>query len=157
MKWDSDEWRKERDDLLLGWFGGDREALSLMHSLSDITELWDDLIDNDKLLTHDDINAAFYTALVVLPNNPFWCKHRLFLTPIVITAINSWQDANRLSTGTRSERALAYTLRNLDIQVVQAIVFITQGYPRLRELSAEIWTYFGANQDDIDTWLGDTT
>jgi hypothetical protein len=46
----------------------------------------------------------------------------------------------------------------MDIQIVQAIVFITQGYDRLREVSQDIWTFFGADQDDIDSWLsGDTT
>ena len=158
MKWGSEEWMTERDELLMRWFNGDREAVAFLMCISRISELWDDLEDKDTVITKAQVDDAMFDALINLPCNPFYNKHRGYLTPLLINAINSWQDANMLATGTRSERALSYTLRNLDIQIIQAIVFITQGYARLREVSPELWRYFGANQDDIDTWLaGETT
>lgn len=158
MQWDSDDWRKERDDKLLEWFAGDHHAVAFMHQISAISELWDDLVDQDKEISLDDVDRAMMAALIYLPCNPFYTKHATYLTPLMISSINNWKDANTLSDGTRSQRALAYTLRNMDIQIIQAIVFITQGYEKLREVSAEIWTYFGADQDDIDSWLsGEST
>lgn len=155
--WGSEAWKQNRDERLLEWFGGNRHALEFMLKISDITELWDDLIDGDKELAVDRINRVFYMALVEFPCNPFYTEHRHYLTPLIIQAINSWQDANVLEHGDRNERALAYTLRNIDIQLVQAIVFITQGYDRMRELSPQIWKVFAAEQDDILTWVGETT
>jgi len=158
MKWDSPEWRQVRDAKLLEWFNGNEDALQFLNLICDITELWDDLIDQDKPISQKDINDAMMAALIYLPLNPFYREHATYLTPLMISSINSWQDANTLSDGTRSQRALAYTLRNMDIQIVQAIVFITQGYDRLREVSQDIWKFFGADQDDIDSWLsGDAT
>lgn len=157
-RWDTPEWRQVRDAKLLEWFGGDYEALHFLNLICQITELWDDLVDQDKEITREDIDKAMMAALIYLPCNPFYTRHSAYLTPLMISSINSWQDANALSDGTRSQRALAYTLRNMDIQIVQAIVFITQGYDRLREVSQDIWSFFGADQDDIDSWLsGETT
>lgn len=158
MKWDSPEWRQVRDAKLLDWFGGNVDAIQFLNLICDITELWDDLTDKDKPITQKDIDDAMMAALIYLPLNPFYREHATYLTPLMISSINSWKDANVLSDGTRSQRALAYTLRNMDIQIVQAIVFITQGYDRLREVSRDIWEFFGADQDDIDSWLsGDVT
>jgi hypothetical protein len=153
--WDSEPWRVKRDHLLLEWFGGNASAVELMHALSQITELWDDLVDQDKTIPVDQINKAFLTALVTLPCNAFYREHTAYLTPLIIQAINSWQDANVLEHGDRNERALAYTLRNIDIQLVQAIVFITQGYEKMRELSPQIWIMFAAEQDDVLAWVGE--
>lgn len=156
--WGSDSWKETRDGVLLAWFGGDRNALDFILALSDVTELWDDLVDQDKDIGRQRIDTAFYTALVSLPCNPFYIKHRVYLTPLIIQAINSWQDANVLEQGDRNERALAYTLRNIDIQLVQAIVFITQGYEKMREVSPEIWKMFAAEQDDVLAWVtGETS
>jgi hypothetical protein len=158
MRWNSPEWRKERDAKILEWFGGNVDAVQFLKLISDITELWDDLVDKDREIPDDEIDDAMMAALIYLPLNPFYREHAAYLTPLMISSINNWKDANALSAGTRSQRALAYTLRNMDIQIVQAIVFITQGYDRLREVSQDIWTFFGADQDDIDSWLsGDTT
>jgi len=158
MRWNSPEWREHRDAKLLEWFGGDQDAMAFLMHISNITELWDDLVDKDREIPESEINRAMMAALIYLPCNPFYTKHAAYLTPLMISSINSWQDANTLSGGTRSQRALAYTLRNMDIQIIQAIIFITQGFDRLRELSPDIWTFFGADQDDIDSWLsGETT
>jgi len=156
--WGSENWKEVRDGVILNWFGGDRHALDFMLAISDITELWDDLIDQDKEIDRKQIDTAFYAALVRMPCNPFYIKHREYLTPLIIAAINSWQDANVLEQGDRNERALAYTLRNIDIQLVQAIVFITQGYDKMREVSPEIWKMFAAEQDDVLAWVtGETS
>lgn len=157
MEWGSEDWKEARDAQLLAWFGGNRHAFDFMMTLSDITELWDDLVDGDKQLTKGRIDDAFFKALVTLPTNPFFEAHKSYLVPLIIMAINSWQDANTLEHGGRNERALAYTLRQMDLQIVQAIVYITQGYDKMREVSGEIWKMFAAEQDDILTWVGETT
>lgn len=152
--WGSEKWKLQRDAKLREWFNGDDTALAFLLVISDITELWDDLVDQDKEITRQRLDRCMYAAIVELPCNPFYTKHRSYLSPLIIQAINSWQDANVLEQGDRNERALAYTLRNIDIQLVQAIVFITQGYDKMREISPEIWKMFAAEQDDVLEWLG---
>lgn len=153
MKWDSPEWREGRDKIISQWFLGDIAAIEFLRLLSSATELWDDLIDGDKRPLPQEISQVFTDLLVGLPNNPFYMQHRQHLTPLIIQAINSWQVANVLETGAPNERALAYTLRNMDIQIVQAIVYIIQGPARAREIAPMLWRLFAADQDDAAEWI----
>lgn len=150
--WGSTAWIVERDRILRDWFG-DVEAYKFLVLISRITELWDDIVDGDKELEASRINKVFFDAMILLPSDPFYMKHREHLTPLLIAAINSWQDANVLATGDRNQKALAYTLRNMDIQIVQAIIYITRGYDVMRDLGPAVWTLFAADQDDILTWI----
>lgn len=144
----------DRKAQLLEWFGGDREALQFLLDISQVTELWDDIIDRDTI-TATQVNAAFWRALVTLPTNPFFQRNMAYLMPLIIQSINSWHDANELAEGTYNERAVAYTIRNMDIQIAQAIVYITQGYDRMREVSPAMWRLFAAEQDDFTVWVGE--
>lgn len=152
-EWGSLEWSLERNRKLLDWFGGDEDALAFLLSISTITELWDDLLDADKPITEQRVHEAFFQALVRMPCNPFYIKHREHLTPIIIQSINSWMDANIFEQGDATERTLAYTLRHMDLQLATAIVYLTQGYAKMREISPEMWRYFVVAQDDAPTWI----
>ena len=155
--WGTPEWKQERDEYLRDWIQ-DPHALQFLMDVSDITELWDDIVDADKVLTVEHVNAVFMRALISLPCNPFYAQHSSFLTPILITSINSWLDANLLKQGSRSERAVAYTTRNMDIQVIQAIIYLTRGQEFLRTVSPQLWKMFAAEQDDFVAWVdGETT
>lgn len=150
--WGSEEWKKERDVFLREWIGNDH-AYQFLLDISDITELWDDIVDEDTTIPVDRVHAVFTRALISLPMNPFYAQHRSFLTPVLITSINTWLDANELQHGTRNERALAYTARNMDIQVIQAIIYLTRGQEFLRTISPQLWKMFAAEQDDFLTWV----
>lgn len=151
------EWLLERNRRLREWIP-DEDALSFLQDISRISELWDDLIDRDKVITEDQIEAAMMSALVSLPLNPFYQKHHTYLTPLVLQAINAWKDSNVLAKGNRSQRMLAYTLRHVDNQIVIALVFLTQGYAKMREVSVDIWNFLVADCDDGDDWMaGDST
>lgn len=154
--WNSPTWREQRDAALLEWFGGDRDAVSFLQSISQITEFFDDVCDSDKDITAPQLGAALLQAVVGLPANPFYTKHREYLTPIIIQAVNAWHTSNTLAQGSKSERAIAYTLRNYDIHLVEAIIFITRGYEKMREISPQIWIMFAAEQDDILAWVGES-
>lgn len=153
MRWGSEEWKNVRDVRLRTWLLGDDDALNFLVTISNITEVWDDLIDGDKPVTAGQVNGAFFDALVNLSNNPFYVKYRERLTPIIIQSINSWLDANDLEKGGSNQRALAYTLRNMDIQLLQFIVYLVGGFEHMRSVSREIWDFFGADQDDAITWI----
>lgn len=148
-----EDWKWERDRKLRYWLKGNEAAFNLLMEWSDIGELWDDFIDGDEPITVQRVHDAFMAAVVEIPNNSFFQEHRMTLTPILIQAISSWLDANKFEQGTVSQRALAYTLRNIDIQLVQCMVYIVGGFGWLRMHSADIWTLFGAEQDDAIEWI----
>jgi hypothetical protein len=153
MIWGSEEWKAERDVKLRYWLKNNEDAFNLLMEWSDIGELWDDFIDRDKPISVERVHNAFMAAVVEIPNNSFFQEHRLTLTPILIQAISSWMDANEFEHGTVSQRALAYTLRNIDIQLVQCVVYIIGGFDWLRQNSRDIWNLFGAEQDGALDWI----
>lgn len=155
---DSAEWRVRRDAQMLDWFGGNQHALDFVLDIIQIAEVWDAITDRDPI---DDaqLDNAMWAAVLRLPLNPFYHKHATYLTPLIVHAINTWKDANVLAKGNRDQRAVAYTLRHMDLQIVQAVVRLTRGDAVLRQLGPEIWTLYAARPDDgIDKWLsGETT
>lgn len=152
-KYLSDDWKTQRDRVLLGWLNNDKEAFDLLMLFNDCAELWDDLIDNDKKITQENINTVFTELLVKYPNNPFYIKHRAFLTPLIISAIISWRSANSLEQGTRSERAVAYTLRSIDLNLLSMMIYIIRGHAAAVALTPEIWRTFVSRNDSIDEYL----
>lgn len=64
----SKEWIEERNKKLLQWFNGDVEAVEFLLLLSDITELWDDLIDRDVPIHDERIHSVFTKIFLVLPH-----------------------------------------------------------------------------------------
>lgn len=151
----SDEWIAERNRKLLEWFNGDASAVEFLLLISEITETWDDLIDRDCPVSDTQINAAFMKAMLVLPVHPFYMRHRAYLWPLMNQAVNSWLDANELVKQGDDGRRYAFVVRNMDIQIAQAIAYLTGGWDHMRHVSAEMWTYFGVKQDDYDDWVAE--
>lgn len=155
LRFDSKEWRKRRDAQLMEWCGNNDHAVHFLLDLIQMAEVWDDIVDGDELDLVQ-VESAMWAGMVRLPLNPFYQEHATYLTPLIIHAINTWKDANVLSKGTRDQRAVAYTLRHMDLQIVQAVVRLTRGDEALREIGPQIWTLYAARPDDgIDQWLGD--
>ena len=158
MEFNSPEWRQERDAQMLEWCGGNSDAVSFVLDIVQLAEVWDDIVDGDEL-DMEQVEDAMLAGMLRLPLNPFYREHGEYLTPLIIQAINTWKVANVLSQGTREQRAVAYTLRHLDLQILVAVVELTRGRRAALELGPEIWTRYAARPDDgIDKWLsGDAT
>ena len=150
------EWYALRNEKVFEWLSGNSDAINLLLAVNQIIETWDDLIDKDRQLSDERVNLAFYNALVTVPNNNFYIEHRQYLTPIIIQAINTWLDANKLERGDVNDRAIAYTLRFMGIQLIQALVFLTGGVEKLRKHSIEMWRFLVAEQDDAMEWIKET-
>jgi hypothetical protein len=156
MTYDSKEWRAERDEKLLGWFGGNRSALDFIVTLSSIAELWDDLVDGDKLPSRAEIDQIFIGALVVLPTNKFFNQNKSFFMPLILQAINAWRDSVELEKEGAKGRAYALTLRDTHLLMAPMIVMLLRGEDVAREVSLEMWKYFTANDDPIAWMKGET-
>jgi hypothetical protein len=148
-QWDSKEWRSTRDTQLLEWLQNP-DAVRFVLDLSHFTEIFDDLVDQDVPVSQKDLAHAVFSALYHIPANPFFNAHRTTLLPIMFNFTNAWLDSNELSRGNESEKALAYTLKGLGVDVLLACISITRGVEYLREVSAEIRRVFMAHQSFAD-------
>jgi len=141
MEHDSDEWRKSRDEQLLEWVQ-DPHAVAYILDLGEVIEVWDDLIDQDKPTTPDRINNTFYILAVKLPQNPFYVAYHRALIPYLEAGYNSWLDSVELEKGDTQDKMFAYVLRFCLIEWILAVVSITRGRDKMRELSLEIRRFF---------------
>lgn len=148
-QWDSDSWRQLRDAKLMEWVQ-DPDAVRFFLDLSHFVEIFDDLVDQDVPVSKKDLANAAFSAIYHIPANPFFNAHRATLLPIMFTCTNAWLDSNELAGGSEAEKAIAYTLKGLGVDVLLACISITRGVEYLREVSAEIRRVFMAHQSFAD-------
>ena len=149
--WDSLEWRDIRDENLLRWLNGNREAADTVVALSTISETWDDLVDLDNVPDKTRINEAFTLALVGLHVNEFYKLNEHLFYALTVVAINAWMDANELvKSPILAKRQLAFHLRNFGHEITMMAVFRACGWERLREVSLEVRDFWG--HEDFASW-----
>lgn len=148
-EWDSMGWREQRNGLLLEWIQ-DAQAVRLCLDISHFCEVFDDFVDQDRLVSKKDMANAVFCALHHIPANPFFNAHRATLLPVMFTCINAWLDSNELCSGDESEKALAYTLKGLGVETVLTCIAITRGTEYLRSVSPDIRRFFMAHQTFSD-------
>jgi hypothetical protein len=143
LEWDSEDWRRLRNEKLLGWMRGNAQAVDTVIALSTIAETWDDLHDGDNQPSKDRINKAFTLALVKLQVNEFYKANEALFYALTVTAINAWMDANELQNSENvNERMMAFGLRNLGHEITMLAVFRATNWEQLRSVSLEIRRFF---------------
>ena len=120
----------------------DIAAIALCECLFSISQVWDDMIDKDILVSGDTLNKTFWLLLFDLPSNPFYLEHHEFLMPIVQLAVIDWLSANELERGSDHDKELAYVLRNSLTAVVIACARIIGGYEWMLKYTPIIRRFF---------------
>lgn len=115
---------------------GNVDAIHFVDTLGFITQVWDDLIDKDNAkLTANEINKAFWCALVEIPQNPFFILHHKEFIPLFRDYINAWLDANELEKTNKHGKTIAFVLRDLGSGIVHQCAYLIGGYDWMREVS----------------------
>jgi len=148
-EWDTQAWRDDRDAKLFEWLQN-ADAVRFCVDVSQFSEVFDDYVDQDRTVSKSDMTRAVFGALYHIPANPFFNAHRGTLLPIMFLFVNAWLDSNELADGGESEKALAYTLKGLGVEVLLACIGITRGTDYLRTVSADIRRAFMAHQSFAD-------
>lgn len=142
---DTPDWRTLRDQNLERWFLGNTDAIDCFLLIGQAFEVWDDLIDCDKPVTHADIHGAFLILLFELPGNRFYQAHQHHMRPLLMVGINAWMDANELERE-RSEWSdvWAYALRDWYFELFNLFTLLIGGFDQMRAVSLEARRFFQA-------------
>jgi hypothetical protein len=120
-------------------FKGDVDALDLAAMVCEISHVWDDLIDKDKPVSDDQINRAFWLALIAIPGNPFYARFGDTLRPVMATGILNWIAANALEKrGGEHEMQIAHVTRYSVADVLMLIATLIGGQQWGFEAAADI-------------------
>lgn len=127
------------EDLIRRVCCNDPYAVAFVVSLGQIFQTWDDLVDRDKPVGDEQINAAFWDALGMV-GNPFFLRHHDSILPVMRVAIADWFDANALARSEVPEhRAAAYVLRDTSTSsILLQCALLCGGYDHMRGISLEI-------------------
>lgn len=121
----------ERTDLetnLALWLKDQPDAIAFCLAILRVAHTWDDLIDRDKPVEDCTLNQAFWTALIELPQNPFYVRHFASLHPVMQLGILNWQSANRLErSDVQEHRLMAFTLRCMIGDVITMSALLIAG------------------------------
>lgn len=117
---------------------GDMAAVAFCETLFHISQVWDDLVDRDRDVPREEVDAAFWNALIAIPNNPFYMQHAAVLQPLMQAAIVDWMDATTLERGTPRERTVSYVLRDSLSAIVIHCARLIGGYEWMRSISPDV-------------------
>ncbi|HEX2796913.1 MAG TPA: hypothetical protein VHN38_07485 [Immundisolibacter sp.] len=128
-------------ELLARWCRGEPWAVRLLLDLGFITQVWDDAVDGDKVLTREAVDGAFIRALTVLPRNPFWLRHQADLLPLLEAWIVDWQTATTIEQGQAMDPTLmrvAWLIRDSSAAIIIKCAGIIGGWEWAQEVALEI-------------------
>lgn len=121
----------------------DESAIAFIDCFYYIADVWDDLIDKDKPVSDQQINDAFWSALITLPRNPFYVKHFFELSPVMAVDIQNWFAANHLSTSkNQTLRRAGNVLRNRVFDLVLVCSRIIGGVAHAQEHGMVLAEFF---------------
>lgn len=152
MNWDLET----RNVLLKKWLGGNDEAIDFVVRLGDMSELWDDLIDQDveqdEATARRRIHEGFTFMLSDLYMHPFYQRYTASLQPLMMLCVNAYLDSEKLKerNGCIEDRIYAFTLRMFYIEIMIFASMITVGPSEARKHSIEIRDFF--YHDDFEKW-----
>lgn len=117
---------------------GNQLAISFCEELFEVSQVWDDLYDEDKEVSKETLNKVFWSLLITLPSNPFYQANFDVLNPLMQAAIVDWMDANELARGDVQQKCVAYVLRDSLSTILIHCARIIGGWDWMREVSVEV-------------------
>ncbi|MGB5557348.1 MAG: hypothetical protein WBN04_04970 [Paracoccaceae bacterium] len=106
--------RTDEGQFLTWALHGHAGAIDYVQTLGKISQTWDDLVDKDKPVSTEQINAMMRMALSDLFQNPFFVQNALSLAELQNEFMHQWWVANELETlpDEENNRVLSYVLRS---------------------------------------------
>ena len=129
---------KERE-LINYWLKENPDAIALSNAFSRISQIWDDLHDQDKSVSPATVDYMMMTALVEIPKNTFFRQHYFELMPIVEHCLMTWMDANTLEeVGDDRDLQVSYIIRSVTTDLMIALAGLIGGVQWRRQAALAI-------------------
>jgi hypothetical protein len=124
----------------LEWFDGNIDAYKLFQMFIELSHTWDDIVDNDKNVSEDQINKAFLIALVYMPSNPFYQSIQQAILPMWIPVVSAYKTANMFEKE-KDEHGIeiAHNLRYAAGYIISYMVHACVGYDKAQEFMPDVW------------------
>lgn len=121
------------------WACGNQDAVNLLHCISTVARLADDIVDGDSEDRFADMSRLWFQTLVVAPSNPFYQQNRAALAAVLANIGLTWEASEdwRRSEAEKT-RMFAFVLRECTEQFVVTVALLTGGYDHARTVIREL-------------------
>ena len=128
-----------QDRLISHWLKNNKDAINLAWDFVQISQIWDDLYDQDKSVSGLDLNRMMLLALVNIPRNPFYRQHYQDIQPMVEHCLFNWLDSNWLEeNGNNRDLQVSYILRSVTTDLIIHLAYLVGGADWRLQAAAEI-------------------
>jgi hypothetical protein len=135
------------EDVLLG----NKAAIAFCIACGQLSQVVDDIIDCDVPLIKSDVVAAFHTALVSIPLNPFYREHIEVLAPVLTVIFSDYNASVELEQMSPHDKTLAYVLRDNFISLITICAVIVGGARYGIECTTRVRQFF--HDETLETYL----
>ena len=114
----------------------DGEAAQYLLQIAYVARILDDLYDGDRPVEQTQLIRLSQILLVDLHRQPFFARHRDYLTGCHQIALNAWFDANEMAAGPeRIKQLYAHVLRDTINELAPAVAYLVGGWDHARTVS----------------------
>lgn len=122
--------------------GDNQDALDYLLQIGYCCRIIDNVYDEDRPYEKQDLLDVFEILVSRIPSNPFYAENIKTLQPIQNIGWCAWEQANRLCSGTDTQKIYAHVYRGLVGELYPAVALLTQGYDAMIEVRKFTETYF---------------
>ena len=127
--------------------GDNKDAFNYLIQQGYCTRVIDNLYDQDYPPTNEELIDAFKLLASVIPSNPFYQEHIETLQPMATMSWEAWEQSNRLSKLTCTDRMYAHVFRDQILHMNELVALLTQGYEKMVEVRK------GLEHSFSDSWM----
>lgn len=122
-------------------FGLPDDARAWLMSLWNLIQIFDDMADGDHP-DRDDLDNAIFDAIVNMPENPFFIRHKDALLPLLAIAILKWKASDTAERAGEAD-AISFVWRAGFYDIVLAVVHICHGQQVALDVCHHIMRLYG--------------
>ena len=144
------EWEERVAPKLMGAViaaGDNKDAFKYLTQQVYCVRIIDNLYDQDYPPTNEELIDAFKLLASVIPSNPFYQEHIKTLQPMATMSWEAWEQSNRLSKLTCTDRVYAHVFRDQILHMNELVALLTQGYEKMVEVRE------GLEHSFSDSWM----
>ena len=115
---------------------GNNDAFDYLLIMSKVFRSWDDLYDEDRLVTKETANECFSALSFDLSRNKFFVENRQALEAFVFIAWNAWMDSNEWKANVDKMKGLcAWFIRDWCNEIMPLVAWLVGGAEHARAIS----------------------
>lgn len=122
--------------------GKNKSAFEYLTLLSSVARITDDVFDEFKNVTQNDVLTAIEVLFIRIPSNSFFKENQDTLFSQHVNMWNAWEASNMLEKGDKTDQIYAHVLRDYINEILPLVALLTQGHNRMKEINSTIRSLF---------------